>query len=148
MARFLVAVIGIFVAGCNGGEELKPPSTRTGTSGSFVVERYREGNEHGVRFRAVQFEQSDGLHVRYVLSLRQSGSRDLFLAAGDAPLSGLQLGKGTGLSSYDAVLARSDFDAKRPYEVVLDFELWKGIPGDGELLSKSSVISEPIPLSP
>jgi hypothetical protein len=148
MAHYLVVTVGILIAGCGAGDRPKPPSARPVTSGSFVVEPYREGKEHGVRFRAGQFENSDGVHVRYDLSLRQSGSPDAFLASGDAPLNGLQVGKGTGLSSYDAVLARSGFDTSRPYEAVLDYELWKGVPGDGELLSKSSVTSEPIPFSP
>ena len=148
MGRYVVAAFGIFVAGCGGAGDIQPPSVRTWTSGSFVVEPYRDGDELGVRVRGIKFEQADGLHVKYVLSLRQSESPDAFLASGEGPLAAFQNREGTGTSDYRAILARSGFDAKRPYEAVFDYELWRGKPGAGELLAKSSVISEPIGPSP
>jgi hypothetical protein len=57
-------------------------------------------------------------------------------------IQGFQI-TGDGISDYSQSDVWRYIDRTKPYQAVFDYEIWKGEPLKGELLTKNSVFSKP-----
>lgn len=114
---------------------------RTWHSGDVSVEPFRD-TQLGIRVKGEWPNASSGIWFRYQLFLVQEGSPDVPMAASVGELS--NGGKMRGEYGYSQVALSQLAHPSEPHRIVVDYEIWRGKPGRGQLLTKQSVFSEMI----
>ena len=115
------------------------PSDRSWMDGSVTLTPSQKGSELGLQVKGSWPGASPDLWIKFHLGWIQGGSLKETLMAGSQPLDGFQLG-GINITQYSEGAARH-LDLSKPYQAEFDYEIWKGEPGKGELLTKQSVLS-------
>lgn len=140
---FAVAIC-VAIVGCSKEIARIRPSDRSWTNGTISVVPTQTGGELGVTVRGEWPNCQDDLWIRYELYLVQSSAPDAFLVGSSNKLTAFQKG-GAGVSDYcRASSFVGSFDLTKPYMAVFDYEIWRGEPTKGELLTKNSVASSAI----
>jgi hypothetical protein len=136
---FLIGLL--FGIGCHSEKGIRPVD-RSWSMGEIVFEQTTEGNVRRIHVRGKWPGANTHLWIRYELSLLQPGSKDAFLTGSSQPLHRFER-DGTGSSQYSGGDFRH-FDQSKPYQAVLDYEIWLGEPNQGKLLTKQSAFSKMI----
>ena len=115
------------------------PIDRSWSMGTANVVLTQNGNQRGASAVGRWPEAGDNLWIRFQIVLSQGGVDDKFLIGGSQKLATFQ---STGVSDYSGAELPAWAKSGR-YWAVFDYEIWDGRPGEGRLLKKDSVFSQP-----
>ena len=132
-------------SGCTERDDIVRVDDRSWYGGEVTVEIVLEPRDRGVSVRATWPPEAHDLRMRWSLWFVQ-GDRIRWTRSSDAhPLSYFEratVGVGDFLAPDSPT--REWLECSKPLQAVFDYEIWKGMPGRGELLKKNSVFSEPV----
>lgn len=134
----LIGLCLLFVVGCSGHYHVRPVQDESWQSGTIGIAPNFENSDMGARATGSWPNANDDLFLCLCIAVQQGDSSPIPIL-GQGPLS-LRKFKSSGV--FYQGMTRTDFDQTKPHRLVLDYEIWKGKPTSGKLLTKQTLKTE------